>query len=175
MIDTCEGRSNSYLIQGLMLLALVIILSATSAFVSVFMLIPAAAVFIFAIMVFGVKTGLQIDPELMQYRSYGKIGSYVFGSWIPFAHIESALLQHSSEDIYRPGMVTVSLRGTGQSTVVTTFDIVLIDINSKRKTIFEFGEYKHANKTLKEIHAKMDIPVTNKVAKKMAENKRNRR
>lgn len=154
---------------------LVVVLLAISAFVHVLMLIPAGMIFILAIIVFGAKTGLQIDTNLMQYRSYGKIGGYVFGNWTPFINIESAILRHTSENVYKPGMATASLSGRSQSTIVTTFDIVFVNSNNKEKTIFEFSEYKLAIKALRLIKDQMEINVVNKVAEKMAENKRSRR
>lgn len=174
MIDVNEGRTNSYLIHGLIVLAGVCFLFFLGNGNPI-CFIPGVILFVFAIMVFGGTTGLQIDPKGMKHRKYGKIGGVVFGRWKSLSKIEGALLVKDHEDLRtddRAWVASSSRSGNSMSTVILTYNIHFIMSESGSIDIYGFNEYRHAKKTLKLIHEQMKIPVVNRVAEKMAANKR---
>lgn len=176
MIEISEGRRNVYLIPGILLFIFGVIVSIVAMSSSIIILIPGTVLIIFSILLFAATSGLQLDYELNRYREYKKVGNQYIGSWQTLGNIQSAVLISSIENMRegRPFMAAQS-RGSSMSTVVSSFDIQLIDSNAEETTIYEFLEYKHARKTLSEIHNKMEIPARDKVAERMAENKKSRR
>ena len=174
MIEISEGRTNNYLVQGVILMVVVIILFVASNLVNSFIFIPTALLFIVALFLFAATNGLEIDPAKQKYRKYGKIGPIKFGSWNSFTEPTSAtLMLHSSNA--QKGNLPLMGKVTTLDSKALTYDIFVHDSIQKSILIYDFIEYKTAKKALAEIAQAFDIPVIDKVSEKLIENKMKRR
>jgi hypothetical protein len=174
MIDINEGKTNNYLIHGIVVIVTSFILAGLTSVTSQLLYIPAAVLFIFAILLFAATNGLQLDIANEKYRRYGKIGNQIFGQWHPITEPVSAVLMLHAENAFR-GTAPMMGRVSTLDTKTLTYDIQITDGFKKKHLIYSFLEYKKATQALKEIHEALNIPVQNKVAEKLAENKRKRR
>ncbi len=174
MIEISEGNTNNYLVHGFFTTLASVILLVFSAQITVFLVIPAAIVLAIGISLFTASNGLQIDPSKSVYRKFGKIGYVQFGDWKPLIEPVKVYLKMHAENEHR-GMAPLLGKAAALSTKTITYDIEIRDALGEQQIIYDFLDYNQAKQALKAIGETFEIPVSNKVAEKLAENRSKRR
>lgn len=174
MIDINEGRTNNYLIHGLGVMVPTIVCFALAGVYGILFIIPAFILFAFALMLFSATNGLELDAKKDRYRRYGKMINFKFGEWKPLSEPKSAVLQMHAANAYK-GMAPMVGRVATLDTKTLTYDIEITDAFGQQHIVYDFLDYKKAKVALKSIHENYEIPVQNKIAEKLAENRQKRR
>ncbi len=163
-----EGFSNQYLVQGVGVVAggLLCLL------VSPYLTLP---IVIVGIGLLAVRTGVLVDTKEFKYKLYREIFGISFGTWKSLKDTSELVLKlnvsKSSVGGMNPGL------GTYRSTVIKTrtFDVLLISDGIQPKQLNDFVNYKPARRTAVVISKTLNIPLTDKVADKISQNKAKRR
>lgn len=174
MIDINEGRTNNYLVYGVfVMLGALISFGLAMAFLS-FLFVVSALLFIVAVLLFMATNGLEIMIEKNNYRRYGQIAGKKFGTWISIGVPQNAVLLIHAENAHKGNAPMMGQVAT-LDTKTLTYDIQITDDAGKQHIVYDFLDYKKAREALKAIQDAYNIPVSNKVAEKLAENQRRRR
>ena len=174
MIDINEGRTNNYLVHGIGVIALSLICLGLSFVISDLLLIGFFILFSIAIVLFSATNGLEIDVVNMRYRSYGKMITYKMGAWRTMINATSVTLKMSASNGQKEANI-----GPGylppMNTKLINYSVVLTDTLDFDQVLFDFLDYKKAKQAMLEITNSLNIPMTNLVAEKLAENRSTRR
>ena len=144
--DYNEGYSMGYIIPA----AFVIIVAY---FIGVYYLIPGILVGLSAILLFLIKSGLEIDTSKKQIRSYKSLFNIRIGKWIDLDKIQSATLKYTRE------FQVMNSRGTSTNVRTVTFDLILINENKDEIKTYEFTEYKMARQVCNKLEEMLDVVI----------------
>tara|TARA_R110002072_G_scaffold302577_2_gene486407 strand:+ start:16080 stop:16601 length:522 start_codon:yes stop_codon:yes gene_type:complete len=172
MIEINEGKTNNYLIHGLVTVVTSIFIFYLSSVFSESLVIVAFIVFVIAISLFIATNGLEIDIDKRMFRKFGKISVVRFGKWNKLLDIDRIELRMQSSNAQKNVMTGVVPALNSKS---ITYDIVVYDTFDDEQIIYDFLDYPKAKEAFKLILEKIDAPARNRVAEKMANNKANRR
>ncbi len=96
--DYNEGYSMGYVIHTAFIMIV-------AYFIGIYYLIPGLVLAVFAILLFFIKSGLEIDASKKQIRSYKSLFNIRFGQWINLNKIRSIIMINTMI----PGMLCVKV------------------------------------------------------------------
>lgn len=129
-MDLQLGNIFRYFGVAFILLAAATVTLMISWVVSLFLLIP-------AIMLFFVKSGIEVDSANLKFRKYDVLFGKKMGRWNTFSAADSAFLKRTNV------AQNMNSRGTSVTTNVKTFDVVLKS-GDVLTEIHEFKNYQQA-------------------------------
>ena len=173
MIDVNIGLTSSFTIPGVLLFIPGIASACAGISLGLIPVIVGVVFMIVAIFLFTSKGGVELDGENGKYRTYHVIAGKKFGTWLTMKSPESAELVLHSDVADFSGM-GVAVGRPGASIKALTYDLLLRYDNGKVEELYDFPSYKPAEQVLNGLHTEFGIPIRNRVAEKIAEN-RNRR
>ena len=141
-----EGYSMGYIIHAAFLMI-------AAYFIGIYYLIPGILVAILALLLFFIKTGLEIDTSKNQIRSYKSLYNIRFGKWIHLNEIQSATLKYTHE------FQLMNSRGTSTNVRTITFDLILINEKWNEIKIHEFTEYKMARQVCNKLEKMLNMNI----------------
>lgn len=170
-----EGMTNHYVIPAT-------VLSFLSAFLFVYIGIPAIILVIAALALFFSVSGMEIDTRQFRYRKYKVIFGLKFGRWIVFSANDSFQLWLSSESgrylhtTYgtTPVFVAPTNFYNGNKSKIITYDLIQVLETGDKQLINDFRTYKNAKITL-ELFGSTGCAIRDKISEKLHENKKKRR
>ena len=159
--------TNSYLVP-----ALVVLLTGLASFVISWIL--AIPILTIAVGLFASTTGVQINTDSKQYRTYVGFFGYKMGSWSSLSKITEVTLILSTERTtikgIIPGAMPIGRRATLQ---VRTYDVLLRDEISQFE-LNDYLTYKNARKTYDALIQTLNVEGRDYVAEKLAANRAKR-
>ncbi|PWL24257.1 MAG: hypothetical protein DCO96_14750 [Fluviicola sp. XM-24bin1] len=173
MTRISEGIVNNFLIPGVFLLIAGLVCVVIGVNGSSITLIVGLVIFAVAILLFSASSGLEIDEETSRYRKYGKFGPLVLGEWKNLPQSVEIRIQIHTETASRGGVGALPM--PEHKTKSLTYDVIAIDTLDNHVHIFGFFKYADAKTAGKVISEAMEVPLRNKVAEKLAENRARRR
>lgn len=169
--DIHEGNTNSYVIPATIALLI-------SIPVAIFFPLIGVPLLIFAVTLYSVRTGVEIDAG-RRYRKYSAYFGKKFGTWQALAPTTEIWLQLSVESTTMRTIVPSGPNyASGKSTLKSmTYDIILRDELGKTHIFHEFLQYRLAQKAVAALAEVLALEYEDRVAEKLAENraKRSRR
>ena len=141
-----EGYSMGYIIHA----AFIII---AAYFIGIYYLIPGILVAMLALLLFLIKSGLEIDTSKEEIRSYKSLFNIRFGKWIHLDDIQSATLKYTHE------FQLMNSRGTSTNVRTITFDLVLKKEDLNEIKVHEFTEYKMARQVCNKLERILNMNI----------------
>lgn len=156
-----EGMTNSYLVPALV----VLVLGLASFVVSWILALPILTI---SIGLFASTTGVQINTDTKQYRTYVGFFGYNMGSWSSLSRVNDVALILSTERTTIKGIVPGAMPiGRSSTLQVRTYDVLLRDEISQFE-LNDFMTYKNARKTYDILIETLNISSRDYVAEKLA-------
>lgn len=122
-------------------------------FIGVYYLIPGLLLAVFAILLFFIKSGFEIDGSKKQIRSYKSLFNIRFGQWINLNKITNVTLKYARE------FQVMNSRGTSTNVRTITFDLILLDEKKDEIKVYEFTEYKMAKQVCNKLEEMLDVVI----------------
>ena len=144
--DYNEGYTMGFVIHS----AFIII---AAYFIGIYYLIAGLLLAVFAILLFFIKSGLEIDTSKKQIRSYKSLFNIRFGNWVNLNKIRSATLNYTHE------FQVMNSRGTSTNVRTITFDLILINETRDEIKIYEFTDYKMARQACNALEKILDVVI----------------
>ncbi|WP_294677075.1 hypothetical protein [uncultured Fluviicola sp.] len=168
-----EGKTLNYLIP--------LIFCALGALISLVLFWPLGILFSAIAIILGlIETGLEFNPQTMEYRKYKSLFASKWGEWKKIPDPDSFHLRLSVEShTYRTYAMGASPNyygnGNGRSTSKSiTYDIMVKTKNEQWIILYEFLSYKLALNFVKHMRELESFEITDHIALKLEENQQKR-
>lgn len=166
-----EGKTMTYLIP--------IVFCGIAALISFVFILPLGVLFVLICILLGlIETGLEFNPETMEYRKFKSVNGFTWGSWIKIQNPESFHLRLSVESAtYRRLTLGASpsfYGGSVASSKSITYDMMVRTKTDEWMIIYEFPSYKMALQLVKKMREFESIEVIDHIALKLEENQQKR-
>lgn len=159
--------TNSYLVPALG----VLVLGLASFVLSWILALP---ILMISIGLFASSTGVQINTDTKQYRTYMAVFGYKMGSWSSLSNITEVTLILSTERTTIKGIIPGAVPiGRSATLQVRTYDLLINDgINAEE--LNDFITYKNARKTYDILNQSLNISGRDYLSEKLASNRARR-